>query len=79
MSRSEYLIASALNKEITVFDGGKEIAFQLSKIGNNINQYKILVHQGKIQTVYFDKFIGEVQAVWQLLSSLINGTKPTSE
>ena len=79
MSRSEYLIAAALDKEITVFDGGKEIAFQLSKIGNNINQYKILVHQEKIKVVYFDKFIKEVQVVWQLLSSLISGTKPTSE
>ena len=57
MSRSEFLIAAALNKEIIVFDGGKEIAFQLSRIGNNINQYKILAHQEKIKVVYFDKFI----------------------
>ena len=78
-SRSEYLINAALNKNITVFDGGKEIAHQLFKIGTNINQLKILSHQGKINLVYMDKFAGEVNAVWQSLNLLTNQTEPTQE
>jgi len=40
MNRSEFLIASALGKQITIINGGKDIAYQLSKIGTNINQLK---------------------------------------
>ena len=79
MSRSQFLIASAVGKQITVFDGGKDIAFQLSKIGGNINQLKILAHQGKINIVYLDKFAEEVQALWQSLSSSISQTEHTQE
>ena len=79
MSRSKFLINAALNKQITVFDGGKDIAYQLSKIGGNINQLKILAHQGKINIVHLDKFAGEVNAVWLLLSSSISQTEPTQE
>ena len=79
MSRSKYLIEAALNKKIPVIENGKEIAFQLSKIGGNINQMKILAHQGKINIVYLDKFTEEVSAVWQLLSSSISETGHTPE
>jgi hypothetical protein len=79
MSRSQFLITTALNKQITVFDGGKDIAYQLSKIGGSINQLKILAHQGKINIVYLDKFAGEVSAVWQSLSSSISRTEPTRD
>ena len=79
MTRSEYLIAAALGKEITVFEDGEKIAFQLSKIGSNINGLKILAHQEKIKIVYMDKFTEEVNAVWRLLSSSTNRTEATRE
>jgi len=79
MNRSEFLIKSALEKQITVFDGGKEIVYQLSKIGSNINQLKILAHQDKIKIVYLDKFAEEVSTVWRLLSSSTSQTEPTPE
>jgi len=79
ITRSEYLIAAALGKEIIVFEGGEKIAFQLSKIGSNINGLKILAHQGKIKIVYMDKFTEEVNAVWRLLSSSTNRTEATRE
>ena len=78
-SRSEFIIHAALGQQITVVDGGKDIAHQLFKIGSNINQLKILAHQGKINLVYLDKFAGEVNAVWQLLSLSIGQTNPTRE
>ena len=79
MSRSQFLITAAFNKQITVIEDGKTIAFQLSKIGGSINGLKILAHQGKITIVYLDKFAGEVNAVWQLLSSSIGKTEHMPE
>lgn len=79
LSRTDYLIKSAMDKPIVVFDGGQELAHQLFKIGTNVNQLKMLAHQGKIEVVYLDKFTGEVNAIWQLLNSLINPTAPTQE
>jgi dTDP-4-amino-4,6-dideoxygalactose transaminase len=79
MSRSEYLIKSALNKEIVVIEGGDKAAYHLSKIGGNINGLKILAHQGKIQIIYLNEFTEEVRMVWQLLSSSINRTELTQE
>ena len=79
MSRSQYLISSALGNQITIIEDGREAARQLSKIGGNINGLKILAHQGKINIIYLDKFTEEVNAVWRLLSSSINRTDHTSE
>lgn len=79
LSRTDYLIKSAVGNPIIVFDGGREIAHQLFKIGTNINQLKMLAHQGKIEVIYLDKFTGEVNAIWQLLNSLTNQTAPTQE
>jgi uncharacterized protein (DUF1778 family) len=79
MTRSEFLIAAALNKQINIVEGGKEVAFQLSKIGNTLNGLKIRALQGLIKVVYLDKFAEEVNAVWRLWSSLINGTEATRE
>ena len=79
MSRSKYLITAALGKQITIIEGGKEVAQQLSKIGGNINGLKILAHQGKITVIYLDKFALEVNTIWRLLSSSIEKTEPTQE
>ncbi|RBR32613.1 hypothetical protein EB06_01069 [Enterococcus cecorum] len=48
MSFSNYVIASAINKEIVVIDGIKEFTLKLSKVGTNLNQLTMLCHQGKI-------------------------------
>jgi uncharacterized protein (DUF1778 family) len=37
-NRTEYLISSALGKEITIIDDLKEVTVQLRRIGNNLNQ-----------------------------------------
>ena len=79
MSRSKFLIETVLNKKISVIENGEEIARQLAKIGNNINQLKILAHQEKIKIIYLDKFTEEMKSVWQLLNSSINQTEHTQE
>lgn len=79
MSRSKFLITAAIGNQIVVIEDGREIAKQLSKIGGNINQLKILAHQGSINIVYLDKFTEEVKAVWRLLNLSISQTKHTQE
>jgi hypothetical protein len=77
MSRSEYLINVALNKQINIVEGGKEVAFQLSKSGNTLNGLKVRALKGLLKVVYFDRIAEEVHAVWPLWSSSINGTEAT--
>lgn len=48
MTFSNYVIASALDKDIIVIDDIKEFTKQLSKAGNNLNQLTVLCHQGRI-------------------------------
>ncbi len=79
LTRTDFLIKSALNKPIVNLECGQEIARQLCKIGSNINQLTALSHMGKIQIVYLDEYQKEVSKLWQLLSSSISQTVPTQE
>lgn len=45
---SEYVRRAVLNDSIVILIDGKDIRYQLSKIGTNINQLAILAHKGKI-------------------------------
>ena len=77
LTRTDFLIKSALDKPIVHLECGKEIARQLCKNGSNINQLTALSHMGKIQIVYLDEYQKEVSQLWQLLSSSISQTAPT--
>ena len=45
LTQSEYLLRSALDKNILVVDGLKEILIELSREGNNINQIARALNQ----------------------------------
>lgn len=79
LTRTDFLIKSALNKPIVNLECGQEIARQLCKIGSNMNQITTLAHMGKIQVVYLDEYQKEVARLWQLLSLSISQTVPTRE
>lgn len=48
LTKSDYLRKCSLEKEIFVIEGLKELALEVSRIGNNINQLTKTVHQGLI-------------------------------
>jgi hypothetical protein len=48
MSKSEYLRKQSLEKEIVVVDGLNEVALQLKKIGNNLNQIARAINSGMV-------------------------------
>lgn len=48
LTKSDFLRKMVLGKEIIVVDGLKELAMELNRIGNNINQISKAVNQGKV-------------------------------
>lgn len=46
LTQSEYLLRSALDKNIIVVEGLKEILIELSREGNNLNQITKALNQG---------------------------------
>ena len=71
LNTSEYLLRTAMDKDIIVVDGLEEIIMQLRKIGNNINQLTKLCNQGRITNIHLEDVKKEVKSIWQLLNLLI--------
>ena len=71
LNTSEYLLKSAMNKDIVVINGLESIITELRKIGNNINQLTRLCHQGKITSLELKDVEREMMNIWQLLNLLI--------
>lgn len=72
LTQNEYLLRSALNKEITVIDGIRDLTIDLKRIGNNLNQLTRAVHEGKAHcSKELSEINEEMKDVWQLLRQLI--------
>lgn len=73
MSMSQYINTCLNKKNIVVIEKGKEIYFELSKIGNNINQIAKKINSN-IATRYdvenLENIKMELKKIWQLLNSL---------
>jgi len=55
MTVTDYLVTSALGKEIVVIDGVELLISQMKAIGKNLNQLTTLAHMGRIQAVRLDE------------------------
>ena len=55
MTVTDYLVASALNKDIVVIDGVDRLITQMKAVGRNLNQLTTLSHMGRIQAVRLDE------------------------
>ena len=72
LNQNEYLLKSALDKEIVIIEGLPEMTLELKKIGNNLNQLTKSVHQGKVNCKdELSEINEEMKEVWQLLRQLI--------
>ena len=71
LNTSEYLLRTAMNKDIVDVDGLEEIIMQLGKIGNNINQLTKLCNQVRITNINLENVKKEMKSIWQLLNLLI--------
>ena len=68
---SMYLRDCALDKKIVVINGIDELAFELRKIGNNLNQLTRAVNSGFAYEVDLRETREEVARIWQSLNSLL--------
>lgn len=71
LNTSEYLLRTAMDKEIIAVSGLEELIMQLRKIGNNINQLTKLCNQGRITNINLENVKKELKNIWQLLNLLI--------
>ena len=55
MTVTDYLVTSALNKDIVVIDGVEQLISQMKAVGKNLNQLTTLAHMGRIQAVRLDE------------------------
>ena len=67
---SMYLRDCALNKKIIVVKGVDEVANELRKIGNNLNQLTRAVNSSYCYQIDLRATREEVARLWQLLNSL---------
>lgn len=72
---STYLRDCALDKKINVVNGAENIANELRRIGNNLNQLTREVNAGYLNEINFWELKEEVRAVWQSLNSLVRGAR----
>ena len=55
MTVTDYLVTSALSKDIVVIDGVEQLISQMKAVGKNLNQLTTLAHMGRIQAVRLDE------------------------
>ena len=67
---SRYLRDVALDKPIVIVQGIDELADELRRIGNNLNQITRAVNAGMVSTVDLDETREEPKKIWQSLNSL---------
>lgn len=68
---SQYLRDCALEKPITVINGADNVADELRRIGNNVNQIARAVNAGFVTEANLTEAREEFRAIWQLLNSLL--------
>lgn len=71
LNQSDYMRKVAMQQDIIVIDGLKELTAELKRIGNNFNQLTKLAHEGKFNSQELHDINGEMKEVWQLLRQLI--------
>lgn len=69
MTVTDYLVTSALGKDIVVIDGVEGLISQMKAVGKNLNQLTTLAHMGRIQAVRFERNhedFGDIAAIRDL-------------
>lgn len=72
LTQSEYLLRSALDKNILVVDGLKEILIELSREGNNLNQIaKALNQKEEFKEEQFLETKEKLMELWSLIEKIL--------
>ena len=72
LTQSEYLLRSALDKNILVVEGLKEILIELSREGNNLNQISRALNQGEeFNAEKFAETKDKLMGLWDLIEKTL--------
>lgn len=71
MSLTDYLIATAIQKEINVIEDLKPLLYELKAIGNNLNQLTTLANMGRIREVNLIEMTEVLQKNYDAIHELI--------
>ena len=72
---SDFVRDCIFKKEIVNISGADEIARELQRIGNNLNQLTRAVNAGMARVVDLGETKQEVRKVWQSLNSLLRDAR----
>ena len=67
MTVTDYLVACALHKNITVVEGLPEVTSQLKAVGRNLNQLTTLANMGRITSVRLDEALVLFGKIYEML------------
>ncbi len=68
---TDFVIASCMNKRITVINDLKPMVNQLRRAGITLNRLEMLARDGKIQTVYLDDVRKEFSVLNENLTEIL--------
>ena len=71
MTMTDFVIASCMNKRITVINDLKPMVNQLRRAGITLNRLEILARDGRIQTVYLDDVRKEFSVLNENLTEVL--------
>ena len=68
---TDFVIASCMNKRITVINDLKPMVNQIRRVGITLNRLEMLARDGRIQTVYLDEVRKEFSALNENLTEVL--------
>lgn len=71
MTMTDFVIASCMNKRITVINDLKPMVNQLRRAGITLNRLEMLARDGRIQTVYLDEVRNEFSSLNENLTEVL--------
>ena len=73
LSQQAYLLQAALGEPICVVEELKPILAELRGWGRNLNQLTVLVHSGRVQTVYLQERMEVLGKTYEAVNRLLAG------
>ena len=71
MTMTDFVIASCMNKRITVINDLKPMVNQIRRAGITLNRLEMLARDGRIQTVYLDEVRNEFSVLNEKLTEVL--------
>ena len=72
---SDFVRDSVFKKEIIIIEGAEDVAAELRRIGNNINQLTRAVNAGFVSQINLTETRKELEKIWQSLNSLLRDAR----